>query len=537
MGDVRVMVNDTELVVASQRIIVGPPAILSDDAGKVRTFAIEFIIQGDTAAEVDSRFSDAFDDLATRNGRLRCWLDDDKATPTIDWWIGDGINVETMSTVSMLPEESQTQRKLHCVLTFSALTELNQTALAGPGGGAALTGQASRLEIAKQYLDSERYLLSVQGTFKSTLNVAAEGPYNLVSVTNNSGKARFTLQNPDAISAAFADGMFIDVSSPSAYEGRHFITALSTGNTVIDTETAYDSAEADVNATLLLGTTTTSEANFAAAKSTILVQLLETGSGGQPASTAPYMVKLSETYGVSSEDSDILEFIMTSGPQAMKTTVARQSGALVERGLSYNVKFLTPEAWDSKWASPVTSVVIEGKVAIEQVARTEQELHIWWDSMRPQIVAEVALKAEARHGGSMLVRSHEVGIDYTTNDVTFVIFAVANYTGTLAYASTATYTDVKPRTRWSDTDGYHHAQEPKGPPERTCVMMVDWIGEKGAEPPEPKPPAEGGFVWDFENRTITEHKQLEDEAGNQFDNLKYQLQYSRRRPRNAQQVR
>lgn len=531
MGSVRVMVNDTELVVSGQREIVGPPAILSDDAGKVRTFAIEFIVQGDTAAEVDSRFSDAFDDLATRNGRLRCWLDDDKALPTIDWWIGDGIHLETMSTVSMLPEESQTQRKLHCVLTFSALTELNQTPLAGPGGGAALTGQASRIEIAKSYLDSERYTLSCQGAFKSTLNAAAEGPYNLVSVSSNGGKARFTLQSPDAISAAFAEGMFIDVSSPSAYEGRHFITALSTGNTVIDTETAYDSAEGDVNATLLLGTTTTAEANFAAAKSTILVNLLETGTDGQPASTAPFMVKLSETIGISSEDSDILEFVLTSGPQSMKTTVARQSGALVERGLSYVVRFMAPDSWDSKFVTPAVGVAIEGKVAIDQVARTEQELHVWWDLMRPQIVAEVAQKAVARHGGTFLVRSHEVGIDYTTNDVTFSIYGLTNYNGTIAYSSTATYSDVKRRTEWEDTDGYEHAQETKGPPKRTCVMMVDWLGDQGASPPIPKPPAEGGFVWDFDSKTVTEHKQLEDEAGNYFDNIKYQVQYSRRRPR------
>lgn len=530
MSDPQVKIDDVSLDNGSWRRIVGNPAVLSDGAGLVREFAIEFLIMGDTAAELDSRLEDTWNDFSQLNPRMRMWFDSSKVLPSFDWHTGDGIHVDMVSTVTMMPEESQTQKKLHCRLVVTATTQLPLSSSTPNATGQEIEGLVSKLAVAKLYMESERYTISAQGTFASTLNESAEGPYDLASVANNSGKARFTLESPDVVIATFDQGMFIDVSSPSAYEGRHFITAISGGGAILDTSTDYVSAEGDVNASVLLGTTDTAEDNFQAGRSLILENILGTGDDGSPNATAPHFTKLGETITYSSERKDTLDFVLTAGPASMKSSVLDTQNNPVERGLNYVVRFLPTDRWNSTFAPPVTDILIEGSCSISQVAVAEQNISKWWDQLRLEIISEVTAVASAKLGGEIRHKRTEVDLDFTTDDVRFTIMMAGGYTGTMAYSRSQSEHEVVLSTKWRNTDGSHIRQTPKGPNDKDVSIRIEWIGDAGTGPGTPTPPSEGKFTYDFEESTITEQNNLEDQDGNLYRHIVKEFHFSRSNP-------
>lgn len=532
MGDVQAKINGVSLDNGSWRTIVDWPAIIRSDDGRQEKFAVDFLIEADTAAEMDSRWESTYDDFTTKNPRLQVWLDDSKATPTIDWYVGDNTHLSMVSIVSMRPEANRTQKKILMTLVVSADCEPPQT-LGGPVSelGADIQGLATTLEVAKHYMGSERYMLTASGVFVSTLNESAEGPYDLASVANNSGKARFSLEAPDVIVASFDEGMFIDVSSPSAYEGRHFITAISGGGATIDTDTDYVSVEGDVGATVLVGTTTTAEDNFQNGKSQILVNLLETGTNGQPNATAPHMTKIAETISFTSEQKDALEFVLGSAPES-ELLAATSGGNYVQRGLQYNVVFAQPPGWDSKLVAPIQMITIEGKVGVQKDAVTDTfDLTFWWNQMEAEIIAAVEAISNQRFGGSLRHRGTRVYIDYTTLDIQFTIECIGAYNGTVSYSARESFSEKQLRTVWSDTDGYDHIQEPKGATRKMATVTVDWIGDAGNFPPTPKPPKESGFLYLYSSSEIGKQERLEDEDGNLYDSVSMSFHFERFRPK------
>lgn len=533
MGSVKVMIDDTNLDNGSTRLIVGHPYILSDSAGKIHEFNCEFILQGTTASAFDTLFDSTFDDLELLNPRLRYWQDDSKATPTLDWHYGDGKHTDLVSSVQILADESRTQRKIHCLFRVVAMKHLDLSTNAPPATGSSLTGLAGKIEVTRVYLDSERYTLSCGGVFKSTLNSSVEGPYNLASVSSNSGKARFTLESPDVITAAYsaALGQFVDVSAPSAYQGRHFISGISGGGAIIDTTTAYVSAEGDVNATVLYGTTTTAEANFSAAKDVICRTILETGDNGSPNSSAPHMCKISESIAYSSEKKDMLDFVMASTPGPMATTVSDSNGDSVERGLAFTVKYIPPDFWNEGHAGMVWGVVIQGKTAISNQARIDNsDLAYWFNSIKLQILAEVEPTITSRLGGGFRERACEYEVDWATNDVTFTIMGDGNYNGTLNYKRTDSTHTRQPRTIFRNTDGTMPVQTPKGAPDVTKVIRIEWMGEAGAVPPSPPKPSESGFEYLFQEASVVQEENITDPNGNTFEQRTTDYTYIRVKP-------
>lgn len=527
MGDVQVEINGTQLDNGTWRTIVDWPAVIRSDDGKMEKFAVDFIIEADTAAEMDTRFEQTYADLTTKNPRLKVWLDDSKATPTLDWYVGDGTHLSMVSITSMRPESPRTQKKILFTLVVSCDCEPPQT-LGGPASelGSSIQGLATTLEVVKHLFPDERYILTAAGVFVSTLNESAEGPYDLASVANNSGKARFSLEAPDVIVASFDEGMFIDVSSPSAYEGRHFITAISGGGATIDTSTDYVAVEGDVGATVLVGTTTTAEDNFQNGKSQILVNLLETGTNGRPNATAPHMTKVAETISFTSEQKDALEFVLGSAPESELLDVT-SGGNYVQRGLQYNVRFEQPAGWDSKLVAPIQNIMIDGRVSVQKDAVTDTfDLTFWWNQMEAEIIAAVEAVSNQRFGGSLRHRSTNVHLDYTTQEAQFSIMCIGAYNGTLSYSATESFSESRLRTAWADSDGYDHIQEPKGATRKMATVSVDWVGDAGSLPPVPKAPSESGFIYLFDSSEIGKQSQLEDEDGNVYDavSMKYHFQ-------------
>lgn len=519
MGAVKVLIDDTDLDNGTTRRIVGHPFILSDATGKMHEFQCEFLVTGSTAAAFNTLFDDSFNDLELINPRLRYWQDSSTTLPTFDWNVGDGKHTDLVSSVQVLADESRTQKKLHCLLRVVAMKQLDLSGSTPPATDTALEGLASKIEISKIYMDSERYTLSAAGAFKSTLNPSVEGPYNLASVSSSSGKARFTLQSPDVITEAYdaEAGQFIDVSSPSAYEGRHFIRGISGGGSIVDTTTAIASAEGDVNATILYGDTNSAEANFTGAKNLILTNLLETGANGSPNSNAPHMGKLNETIAYSSEKKDLLDFLLVSGPAPIRTTTADDDGDAAERGLMFSVKYLPPEIWNQGHAPMVWRVVITGKCAISQKARDDNDdLDSWFQLIKRSILLEVEPTVIGKLGGQFRERLTEYDIDYGTNDVSFIIIGDGNYGGTLSYSKSTTLNTQQLRTSWRNTDGTHAVQEPAGPTERTALVRITWLGESGSEPGTPQAPTESGFTYLYDSSTTVDEDELVDPEGVSF---------------------
>lgn len=517
MAAVKVLIDDTLLDDGSTRQIVGHPYIVSDPAGKIHEFYCEFLVHAATAAAFDTIFDSTFDGLELLNPRLRYWQDSSVVPPTLDWYIGDGKHLDIVSSVQVLADESRTQRKIHCLLRVVAMKQLDLSTGVPPITETTLTGQASKIEITKLYMDSERYTLSAAGSFKSTQNPAVEGPFDLLSVSNASGKARFTLQSGTITDAFDADaGQFIDVSSPSAYQGRHFITAIATGN-VITTNTTFASVEGDVNATLLFGDTTSADANFAAAKDVILRNLLETGDDGSPNAASPHMGKTAESIAYSSERKDILDFLLVSSPAPMVTSTNDSAGNPVERGLMFAVKYIPPEFWNETHAPMLWGVVIEGKCAVTETARGTNDIAGWCDQIKLQVLNEAVPTINSYIGGSFRERRVEFTVDEGTGDCQFLILGDGNYTGTLMYARSTTFNTKQPRTAWRNTDKTHSIQEPPGPEDKMALIRVTWMGEAGAAPGVPVAPVESGFVYMFDESTIVSEDNMVDPNGNSFE--------------------
>lgn len=530
MADPQVKVDNLTLDNGTWRHIIGNPAVLADPSGRVREFHVEFLIEGDTSTERRTRFDSTFEDFYLLNPRLRVWFDASEALPTLDWYVGDGKVFECVTAVTMLPEESQTQGKLHCLFSFVASTQPDFSEIVPTADGIEeLAGLKSNIEVSKLFMESEKYTLSAKGVFVATQNDAVEGPYSILSVTNNGGFARITLKTPDAITETFATGQYIDIDSTSAYEGRHFISALSTGNTIIDTTTEFVSLEGDIGATLTFGNTTSAEANFAAAKNTILTTILETGTGGGPNSAWPHMTKLGETLVFASDKKDQLEFVLVAGPQALRAALLDDSGNLVERGLSYNVRYVPAENQDTSFAPLLWDVIIDGKCAITDPDR-DKSLEEWYDIIKNAVVGEVSSVVNARLGGNLRVRQAQFGADYTTNDITFQIACFGNYNGTIAFNRQESFSTKQPRTIWRNTDGANPTQSPKGPPDKVATIKIDWIGEQGGGPGEPPPPTESGFQYLFDTQNVSFQRDLTDADGNRYEMKTVEFRYIRVKP-------
>jgi hypothetical protein len=532
MAAVKVMIDDTLLDDGSTRQIVGHPYFLSDEAGRMSEFKCEFILHAATAAAFDTLYDSTFDGLELLNPRLRYWQDSSTVLPTVDWFPGDGKHFDIVSSITILADESRTQRKIHCMLSVVAMKQLDLSPTMPPATGSAIAGLSSKIEVTKLYLDSERYTLSAAGSFKSVLNPSVEGPYDLASVSSSGGKARFTLEAPDVIVAAFAaaDRQFIDVSSPSAYAGRHFIRAISGGGAIIDTTTAFVSVEGDVNATVLYGDTTSADEAFQAAKSLICTTILETGANGSPSSTEPYMVKTSESLAYSSEIKDSLDFVLVSQPSPMITTAVNLAGQAVERGLMFTVQYIPVELWDDEFAPAPVGVVIQGKTAILQGDLDENTLDQWWAVIKGSILHEVRPTIASVTGGPFHEKFTNVSLDPGTNDVSFTIAGLGNYNGTVSYSRLTTTHAEQPRTVWRNTDGTMPVQEPPGPQEKFVTIRIQWIGESGGQPPNPVPPTESGYTYLFQESGVVQEDNMTDPNGIHFTSRTIDHTYLRIKP-------
>lgn len=539
MGEPQIKIDESALDNGSWRKVIGKLAMTTDDTGKVRTVGLEFLITGTTAAEINERFRDTYEAFCLKNPRIRAWYDVSGALPAIDWFPGiageDGLPAENACVITQMPERSETNRKLHCVLIATSLFEVPMSPSGRTGTDlGAKTGLLTEIELVKEWFDGRRYILSAHGAFGSSYAATTYGPFTLTGVTSNSGKARFTFSS--ATLPALAEGMRLEVGTGSAYQGSHIITAINDTTDVIDTLTTYESTESGLSVTCTIGTVTSGEANYQAARSAILTSLLETGTNGVPNASSPYMVLMNEKVAYNSERQDVLEFNLSSGPQAISSGVTSASVA-VERGLSYTIKFNQPEMWDDEWAEPITEVLVTGKFALTEDARTADSLYSWWSKsggMKDAILDQLNTDTALLGSGVLLLRADEVDIDYVTNDVRFGLSMVGNYTGTLAYSKTINYSSKKAYTIWEDTDGYDHIQYTKSPPRKFATVSVAWTGD-GAAPGQPSPPSEAGFDYLYDSDTIMEDDNLVGPSGREFKKVVHDWTFVRVRQRNGGQ--
>lgn len=530
MGHPQLRIEDTLLDNGTWRQTVGNLAVTSDDLGKVHTVAIEFIIQSDADGTVTAseRFADAFVELSLKSPRVKAWFDSE-LDPVVDWYVGDNVHTDIVTNVSLMSEMPQTTDKLHCVLTVTALAEIARAGVTPITGSVGqLAGLKSELTIAKVYFDSRRYTTSVSGVFGGLLDEDANGPFNLDAVANNGGRARFVAEMGSSL-PAFEEGMILQASG-SGYGGKHQVTGISGLN--IDTKTLFEGSEGDVGATFLIGENKSAEENLAEARATILEEVLGTGPEGDPNDDPPHLELVSEQVSFVSERHDMLEFMFTAAPRAFKTGLTSGSPAeSVDRGLNYVVSFTPPEKWDSRFAPPPVQIAIVGTVAINDKALAEKTIYEWWEEIEEKILAEVEAISEDRFSNTFRKVGVKTDIDYNTNDVHFAIACLGNYTGTISYSRTDTFSSKKQFTIWEDTDGYDHVQQSPAPPRKTCVVRISWLGESPGGPGSPGAPTESGFQYILEGSGVTFQEDLEAPDGVNYRMVESEYTYIRVRTR------
>lgn len=522
MGSPQITLDDKNLDNGSWRTAIGPLIVSSDIAGDTRTITQEFLIEGDDEDEITSRWSSTYADFTKLNPRIVARIDSESTDPAEDWIPGDSGNREMVSTVTVLEDQSQTNRKLHCLFTGVAITEVPRSTA---GSTFTATGLLSEINIAKIYMESTRYVITASGRFGSTFTDDVHGPYNISSVSNNGGKARFTLSGSPSL-PTFTQGMRISVTGTNGYDGEHIVTSIDDGSDRIETKTTFGSPESPT-ATLTIGVATSAQANYDNARDSILTTLLGTDTDGDPNATTKFAL-INEEVDYESERQDFLNFTLTAAEEAMISGVQDSGGREVQRGLSYTILVDYPDLWDSNFVDPPLGIIVAGRVSIREAALTEQSAKQWWDQIEATILAQVK---NDLGGSNVQHRNTRLTIDYQTLDVVFEIHAVGNFRGVISYTQTTTFQSEKAFSIWEDTDGYDHLQMSPAPPRKMATINVSYVAQEGVGPSDPPPPTESGFTYILIGKGEAIEDNLISEGGQSFWRRSLEYRYIRLRQR------
>lgn len=516
----QIQIDDTLLDNGSWRKVIGKPVVLTDDTGVVHTIALEFLISATTSTEMDSRWRSTWSAFTLQSPRCKLWFDDDESNPTEDWFIGDTKHVEIVSAVSRMPDQPETSLKLHCVLTVTGITQIPLST--SSANDDSIQGLTSELKIAKSYMNNERFTISAEGSFTSTIDEDAYGPFVLSSVTDSgSGRARFTMSGSPTL-PTFVPGMLIDVTGTTNYNGIHQVTAISDASDYIDTRTAYGSDETGLSGTVAIDDYVSAETNFENGINAILA-VMGVAAGGAP-DTTNELALISRQVTYESDRLDSLSFLLSAAPEALVTSIVDSAAARVQRGLQYVVAVNEPDMWDDSLVSSPIDVQIQGNVTIHKDAIDEQSLKAWWGQFRAAIREQVATDLAS---GELRERHADYTLDYVTHEVGFNIVCTGNYNGTLAYSKRTSYGEEVRYSAWQDTDGFDHIQVPKGAPVKIATQQISWLGEGAL--PEPAPPqAEPGFTYFGPiAKTLVSSEPMVTQAGDRYTQEEWEYRYLR----------
>lgn len=468
MAKPQLVVDGNALDNGSWRKIVGGPSKLMDPSGEQESFAIEFLVQGDTAAETASRIASTESDFARQGARFQFFPDSSSTTTLIDWSPFDSVHPFVSSSVELAEDQPQSVYCAHCRFILVA----QRYPKAGTGGGSStlpFTGQSAEFKIAESYTDEGYKTIAVSGCFHSVDTAGGGGTFTLTAVGNNGGYAQFTLTGT---LPAFQANSRIVVSGTTGYNGTHYITGISGQN--VTTRTLYASSESGLSGSGVISVYTSGESLYNTARTTILTDYLGTTSTGAPSQSAKRYLSVEQLVKRDAGGADV-DFLLVSTDEPFVPASMAEGGVNATRGFEFDVSETRPQSWFPECGAlpRLYNAVATFTIHKDQMASTS--LYDYYLLAKAEMTAKV--EAEMPVAGTLKLLTSAVTLNYTNNGVRFSLLYRTNWTGTLSYSRSRADSTVLDMVSWSDSEGYDKAQRPNRAPSKVVTITTDREGE------------------------------------------------------------
>lgn len=497
MAKPQLIVDGNSLDNGTWRRIIGGPSKLMDPNGEQESFAIEFLIKGDTAAETASRITSTEADFARQGARFQFFPDSSSTTTLIDWSPFDSVHPFVASAVELAEDQPQSVYCAHCRFILVA----QRYPRAGTGGGSStlpFTGQSAEFKIAESYTDEGYKTIAVSGHFHSVDTAGGGGTFTLTDVGNNGGYARFTLVGT---LPAFQANSRIVVTGTTGYNGTHYITGISGQN--VTTRTLYASSESGLSGSGVISVYTSGESLYNTARATILTDYLGTTNVGAPSASVKRYLSVEQLVKRDADGADV-DFLLVSTDEPFVPTSMAEGGVNATRGFEFDLTESRPQSWFPECGTLPRLYNATGTFTIHRDQMASTSLYDYYLLAKAEMEAKVV--AEMPSAGTLKLLTSAVTLNYNNNGVRFSFLFRTNWTGTMSYSRTRSDATVLDMASWSDSKGFDKAQRPNRAPSKVVVITTDREGEGEVDLStfgSATTPVESGFTFIEQERQQT----------------------------------
>lgn len=451
---------------------------------------VDFVVQGNTAAELTSRWASTRADFIKANPRCTFNLDDSQTTLLDDVSPNDGRFNSVKSTVGLVGGKGHTAFSLYCRLYVEASVVLFNAGGAGGAGSinTTYTGMTDKLVRTRTFdsgrIQSRDVLISFAGQFSATTLAVT-----IASVANSGGKAVFTIAE---VPPAFAEGMRLRVDSSSTvngagYAGIHFVTAINVAGKTITTDTAYDGSETGAG---YLGVFTTGEALYQAARSSILTDLMGTEADGSRDATTGLYLALEKTEDENENSSNVTVLLQSRWAETELTGIND-----AQRDLDVEISETEPAEWDPGGGTKPIYLTAEGSIVCDADELEDGSL-VLHQVFRAQLVTQLKtyVLSQSGYGTNARLRDIQFASRRVNGRIRFRLVYQARNLDTVFYRSETTTQTEDDRVRWK-AGKYHYDQRPDGLPPKTITRTITYVGWVKKALGISAPPTEGGHSY------------------------------------------
>lgn len=446
----------------------------------LREFAIQGVLHGSTAADLDARWDALRLLCATREKRVRIWRVDGTSTTSADIRPGDGTTQNVLTYVTADPNRVATATTLPFIL-FVAAQEY-ETATAGGGGGGSgapqtFAGQSGSWRLTKTYSDAGIESRALLISFGLDNDEEANGPFDFEAVTDVGGLARFDFE-VGTVLPAFAGGMRLKVGA-GAYMGTHDIVSIDVAQRRVQTSVAFG---ATGTGTAHVGEQTTGEEAYTAARNDLLA-LLGVGSGGARDSTTGLELT-GESFGT--ENAFYTVLLSASWTEASYAAAAK----------NLRTAFTSAEVvdWpgDPDAGPPPRLISARVTFAVDKRLDATATPENVWQSIRSSVLSDLR---SAMGGDAAGPFDEEVASDRGTRTVTVTLGFVAQNTTVFGYSRRTQILTKLDEFRWKDAEGYSVMQTDAEEHEVFQTITVTRLSTIDSPPDVQPPEPVGEYVW------------------------------------------
>lgn len=444
-----------------------------------RAMAVDFVVEADDSTTLASRWASTLADFSKLNPRVVCKLAATDANALADLSPNDGTHNSVKTSIEALGSSEQT---IHSMV--GRLHIMAELVMPNAGGGTGsnittYTGLLGTLKRITNYSAGRVIGKAVLATFVATFDEDGGGAFTITSVENASGKARFVATV--SVPPTFAPGMRLKVTSGTGYVGVHLITAIDVANKKITTDTAYS---ATATGSAVIGTLTTGAANFAAARTSILEDILGCDAdGGRDSTTGLSLV--SEKREDNDEDGNQYTVALESAWSELETHAA-------QRELTISIAEEQPEEWETAagGVAPVY-IYVQGSVTMDRevLVAANADLHQLFDSdVKAAVEAHVV---DQVNKGPIRLRRRKITSNLKESRLSFeLVYQARNLTVISATITREERTDDN-SVHYRLMDGHDYDQRPKGLPPKYITVVSSRASTDNSQPSVPTPAGDG----------------------------------------------